>query len=152
MVITFCGHSNFVKAEEHEQKILDFLQEKVGNAPCDFYLGGYGAFDNFAYSCCKKYKENHSNVSLIFVSPYMTVEYQKNHLEYQKTRYDCIVYPEIENKPPKFAIYYRNRYMVEKADYILAFVKYDFGGAYQAYKYAKRKGKQIYNLAEFEKI
>ena len=107
MIITFCGHSQFTRTEEYEQKILAFLEEKVGDNPADFYLGGYGSFDSFAYDCCKKYKAIHPGVSLIFITPYMTVEYQQNHLEYQKTRYDEIIYPEIEDKPPRFAITYR---------------------------------------------
>ena len=65
----------------------------------------------------------------------------------QSLKYDSIIYPEIENKPRKFAIFYRNRYMVEKADYVVAYVEHSWGGAYQAYKYAKGKGKSVYNLA-----
>ena len=37
--------------------------------------------------------------------------------------------------------------MVEKADYVVAYVEHSWGGAYQAYKYAKGKGKSVYNLA-----
>ncbi|MBQ8416126.1 MAG: hypothetical protein IJX13_04405 [Clostridia bacterium] len=150
MIVTFCGHSHFSKSEEYEQKILSFFGDKVGNQPADMYLGGYGDFDNFAYSCCKKYKETHPDISLVFVTPYLTVEYQRNHLDYQQTRYDSILYPEIEDKPPRFAISYRNKYMVEKADYVVAYVDHDWGGAYTTYKHAKRKGKEILNLANFE--
>lgn len=103
MIVTFCGHTQFSKSEEYEQQILAFLEEKVGDQPADMYLGGYGSFDSFAYDCCKKYKETHPNVSLVFVTPYLTIDYQKNHLDYQKTRYDSILYPEIEDKPKRYA-------------------------------------------------
>jgi uncharacterized phage-like protein YoqJ len=147
MIVTFCGHAQFSKSKEYEQKILAFLEEKVGNQPADMYLGGYGSFDSFAYDCCKKFKETHPNVSLVLVTPYLTVEYQKNHLDYQKTKYDFILYPEIEDKPKRYAIAYRNKYMVEKADFEVAYVSHDCGGAYTTYKHAKRKGKAIFNLA-----
>lgn len=150
MIITFCGHANFKKSDELERRILDFLEERVGDNPAEMYLGGYGNFDTFAYDCCKKYKATHSNISLVFVTPYLTAEYQQNHLKYQKARYDSIVYPDLEKKPPKFAILYRNKYMVEKADYVLAYVSHDWGGAYTTYKHAKRKGKEILNLADFQ--
>ena len=88
MTVTFFGHADFLGSEEYEQKILAFLEEKVGDQPADMYLGGYGDFDDFAYDCCNKYKKIHPKVSLIFVTPYLTVEYQKNHLKYQNTRYD----------------------------------------------------------------
>ena len=109
MIIIFCGHSQFSKTWEHENNVMDFLEKNVGNEPADFYLGGYGNFDNFAYDCCQKYKQRHSNVSLIFVTPYITIEYQKRRLENLEKLYDGIIYPEIEEKPLKFAILYRNR-------------------------------------------
>ena len=149
MIVTFCGHARFSKSEEHEQQILAFLEEKIGDQPADMYLGGYGSFDSFAYDCCKKYKETHPSVSLVFVTPYMTIDYQKNHLNYQNARYDSILYPEIEDKPKRYAITYRNKYMVEKADYVVAYVSHDSGGAYTAYKHAKRNSKAIFNLANF---
>mgnify|MGYP003426151204 FL=1 len=150
MIVTFFFFSHFSKSEEYEQQILAFLEEKVGDQPADMYLGGYGSFDSFAYDCCKKYKETHPNISLVFVTPYLSIDYQKNHLEYQKARYDSILYPEIEDKPKRYAITYRNKYMVEKADYVVAYVSHDWGGAYTTYKHAKRKGKEIFNLAKFE--
>ena len=148
MIITFCGHADFDKNREYEEKLLDFIEEKVGNEAVEFYLGGYGAFDRFAYDCCNKYKRSHPNVSLVLVTPYMTVEYQQNHLEYEKARYDAIIYPDIEDKPPRFAISYRNKYMVEAADCVVAYVCRRFGGAFATYQHAKRKGKEIFNLAE----
>lgn len=114
------------------------------------YLGGYGDFDDFAYDCCKKYKKSHPNVTLVYVTPYITVEYQKKHLNCEKKRYDLILYPEIESIPKRYAITYRNKYMAEKADYIVAYVSHAWGGAYTMFKYAKRKGKEIFNLADFE--
>ena len=99
MIVTFCGHSAFCGTVEQEEKILDFLEENIGDSHADMYLGGYGDFDEFAYNCCKKYKKTHPNTSLVFVTPYITEDYQRNHLDYQRTRYDAILYPEIENKP-----------------------------------------------------
>ena len=146
MVLTFCGHSQFPKSEEYAQKILAFLEEKVGDKQTDMYLGGYGEFDSFAYECCKKYKERRPNISLVFVTPYLRNE----HLCEEGKAYDLILYPEIEDKPQWYAIAYRNKYMIEKAEYVVAYVAHDWGGAYTTYKYAKRKGKPIFNLADFE--
>ena len=150
MIVTFCGHACFHKTEEYERKMLGFLEEKVGSQAADMYLGGYGAFDSFAYDCCKKYQETHPKVSLLFITPYMTVKYQKNQLHYKQMIYDGIIYPEIENKPTKFAIFYRNKWMMEKADYVVAYVEHDWGRAYAIYKYAKRMGKVIFNITDFE--
>ena len=147
MIVAFCGHAQFHKTEEYEKKMIDLLEERVGDQAADMYLGGYGCFDNFAYECCKKFKEIHPKVSLVFVSPYLTVEYQQNHLNYQKTRYDSIIYPEIENKPKRYAIIYRNKYMVEKADFVVSYITHHWGGAYKTYRYAKQKKKLIFNIS-----
>ena len=150
MIITFCGHGNFQKTEEYKKRLLSFFEERIGDDAADFYLGGYGNFDSFAYDCAKEYKAKHPKTSLVFITPYFDLSYQKKHLEDIKLRYDDIIYPEIEDKPRKFAITYRNRYMVESADCVVAYIDHDWGGAYQTYKHAKRKGKYIFNLAEFE--
>ena len=62
MIIAFCGHADFKRAEEYECRILAFLEEKVGDDSADMYLGNYGEFDHFAYDCCKKYKVTHPNL------------------------------------------------------------------------------------------
>lgn len=150
MIVTFCGHADYCRTKEHEQKILAFLEEKIGNQPADIYLGGYGNFDEFAYDLCKEYKKSHSNVSLQFITPYISESYQRNRLKYEKCRYDGIIYPEIEYKPPRFAISYRNRWMVEKADFVVAYINHEWGGAYKTYVYAKEKEKIIFNLGEIQ--
>ena len=150
MIITFCGHSDFKASEEYERKILNFLCKNVGNSPAQIYLGEYGNFDKFAYRCCKKYKETHPNILLIFVTPYITVEYQKNHIEPLRKIYDEIIYPEIENRPLRFAIIYRNKWMIDKADYVICGIAHNWGGAYKTYQYATRKKKFIFNVFDNE--
>ena len=58
MVITFCGHSKYEGSEKDEIKILELLNQKAGNNPVDFFLGGYGGFDWFTYRCAKKFQKN----------------------------------------------------------------------------------------------
>ena len=150
MIITFCGHSNFLSSVEYEEKILRLLEELVRDSHADIYLGGYGEFDNFAYRCCKKFQQHHKNISIVFITPYITLEYQKHHLNVLKDLYDSIIYPQIEDKPLRFAITYRNRWMIEKADFVISYISYKKGGAYATYKYAKSKGKIIFNLGKYQ--
>ena len=72
-------------------------------------------------------------------------------MEYCNRIYDETVYPEIEKKPLRFAIVYRNRWMVEMADYVVAYINRDWGGAYKTYEHAKRKKKPIFNIGSLEK-
>ena len=148
MNIVFCGHSDFCASKGLEEKMLDCLEKRIEGEAVNFLLGGYGNFDRFSFICAKKYKEKHSTAKLIFVTAYLTEEYQKNHLQIKRKIYDEILYPPLEDKPLRFAIYYRNRYMIEQADFIVAFMEREFGGAYQAYAYAKKLGKEIVDLNE----
>lgn len=150
MVITFFGHSSFSATKELEDKLISLLEATAGDGEAEMYLGGYGGFDDFVYACCKKYKATHPSVSLVFVTPYITLEYQKNHLAHKSKLYDCVVYPEIEDKPLRFAITYRNRYMAERADVVITYINHSHGGAYKSYKHAMKMKKNIINLGKLQ--
>ena len=148
MIVTFCGHSQYTGSGEDEKKILSLLSELIGDDHAELYLGGYGSFDEFARQCGKKYQESHPNTKLILVTPYITLDHQKNHLDNSKYLYDEILYPNLEDKPLKFAISYRNKWMVEQSDCVIAYITHDWGGAYKTYRYAQRKKKPLFNISE----
>ena len=143
MVITFCGHSKYEGTAEDEIKILKLLNQKAGNSSVEFFLGGYGGFDWFAYRCAKKFQKEHEEAKVIWITPYLNSSLSDD----KKNRFDLIVYPELEKIPLKYAIVYRNRWMVEQADIVISYIINQYGGAYAMYQYAKRKNKEIYNIA-----
>ena len=149
MIVTFCGHGDYSQYDSYHDQMMELLEQVVGDQPCDFYLGGYGNFDAFARDCCAEYKRTHPHVRLIFVRPYLT-ETRRHDKEYIESNFDGSVYPEIENTPRRFAISHRNRWMVEKADAVIAFVEHHFGGSYKTYHCAKAKKKPIYNLSPYD--
>ena len=148
MTVAFCGHSEYTPSNADEKKILALLEKLIGDRDAEILLGGYGFFDEFARKCSKKYQETRPNAKLIFVTPYVTLDYQKNHLDYVKNLYDGIACPELEKVPLKFAISYRNKWMVEQADYVIAYITHTWGGAYQTYKHAQRKKKPLFNITD----
>ena len=150
MVIAFFGHAHYFQRDDDERKILYLLKDRVEDEPSELYFGGYGQFDSFAARCGRKYKQEHPNTRLIFITPYITVEYQKNQLEYARYMYDDIIYPALERVPLRFAIPHRNRWMAESADLVICYVNCTWGGAYKACLHAKKKGKEIINLAGME--
>ena len=144
MTVTFCGHSDFVPSTAMEARLLSVLASQIGDSPAELLLGGYGNFDRFALRCGKIFQQTHPQVSLIYVTPYMVTERQTS----VGAEYDGIVYPPLENVPPRYAILHRNRYMVERADLVIACITRSRGGAYQTYLHARRKGKAMINLAD----
>ncbi len=150
MRITFCGHGKFSYCKDDEARLLEYLENRISGQDVEFYFGADGSFDSFVLSCCRKYKEQHGNARLIFVTPYISLEYQRSHIDYIADKCDEIIYPDLERVLPKFAIIYRNRYMVDKCDILVSYVNREYGGAYKTYSYAMKKNKEIYNLGRLK--
>ena len=143
MIVSFFGHYDFQNNGIYEKRLLSLI-EKIDAPSLNFYLGGYGNFDNFTYSICKNYKVNH-NCKLVYITPYLN----KNLQDYA-LKYDEIIYPALENVPLKYSIVQRNKWIVDKSDYIFFYVSHTFGGAYRMLEYAKRKGKPFLNLYDYK--
>ena len=101
-----------------------------------FYLGGYGEFDQMAAREVQRQKQRHPQVRSILVTPYLSRKIPAG-------LYDETVYPPLETVPPKLAILRRNQWMVEHAETVVAYVLYDWGGAAAALQYAEKKKKRI---------
>ena len=146
MIITFCGHSDFLFSDEEKEKLKQILINEITKNPtCKFYLGGYGNFDGLCLRTLKELKNDFPEIELIFITPYLDKNYSK--LEFAKYHYDDVIFPPLESVPRKFAILKRNEWMVEETDLVIAYVMYSWGGAVKTLEYAKRKKKTIINLA-----
>lgn len=149
-VCTFAGHR-----EVYQANIADRLDEAIAQIietdnSFRFLVGGMGDFDGMCSSAVrrakKKYPDKH--ISLELVLPYLTQELNENK-SYYEISYDDVVVPiELAGVHYKSAITKRNRWMVEKSNWMIAFVYRDFGGAYTTLRYAEKKGLQIINLAK----
>lgn len=101
-----------------------------------FYVGNSGGFDVTALSVLEALKDKH-DIEINTVLAYMPKEPCANGL-----------LPDgIEAVPPRFALDYRNNYMLSKSDVVVCYVTTDFGGAAKFVKLAFRRGKRVINLA-----
>lgn len=152
MIIVFIGHSSLNHESGLYEKVKKAIIDNINNTDgISFYCGGYGNFDSLCARICHKIKEQHPKHETVLITPYITESHQKRLQALLNTNlYDAVIYPPLENAPLRFAISKRNEWMVTNADLIIAFVKYSYGGAYTALKYAKKLGKPIANLAQQE--
>lgn len=149
MKTTFCGHAKYIFSEKEIQLFKNLLLEHVEKYPCcEFFLGNYGNFDRLAFLLLSKIKESFPNIKLIFVTPYIDENYSK--LKNAKEIFDEIIYPPLEKVPKRFAISKRNEWMIDNSNYLFAFVKATYGGAYKSLEYAKRKNIPFTNVATIE--
>ena len=146
MIITCCGHSSYSFSEEQIKLISNTFELllKTGEN-CSFYLGRYGDFDLTCHACLTSLKNKYSNLTLVFVTPYIDCNYTK--LKTAKDYYDQVIYPPLETVPKKLCIIRRNEWMVDQADLVISFVKYR-GGAEKTLNYAIRKKKKIIDLTK----
>ena len=142
MNLCFFGHSDFEKTPEIEKEVIDFLEMHI--SPCDatFLLGEHGNFDFFAYQCCCRYKKAHPTAQIEVIIPYRNLDVRIAELP----MVDHIVYPNLDHIPKKFAILYRNSWMIKQSDLIVSYVNYHRGGAYQATQKALKMGKPVKNF------
>ena len=144
---TFCGHSRiYGQSEFVKKKFLSTVENLIisGKADC-FLIGNYGNFDSIAASACLSLKKKYPYITVSLVLPY----YRPHLDDCTKERYnkfDYVITPELEKAPYKYRIIKANEYMVDQSDTVIAYVKYD-GGAATALAYARKRKRQIINLA-----
>lgn len=147
---TFAGHREIL-LEGIEEKLRATIEEvlKKDTEIC-FYIGGMGEFDRMCEHMVRKCKSEHPDkrIFLVLVEPYMKQSINTNGFLLMK-QYDEIIIPtEWAGCHYKQAITYRNRWMVDHSQYLIACVYRKNGGAYTTLKYAIKKGIQIENLYE----
>ena len=136
MIVTFCGHSTVHPREPVEAWLRETVAALIARGADKFYLGGYGAFDEMAASVVCELKKEYPDIASVLVLPYLD-------RKVSATNYNYTTYPPLEKVPKRFAISKRNQWMVLNSDILVAYVKYDWGGAAATLRFAKREGKEI---------
>lgn len=146
MKCTFFGHSN--TSWEVQPKLEAVLIDLIENYNVDiFYVGNHGNFDLMVKNTLKRMKLDYPHINYMVVLAYMP---GKND-EFNNEDYSDTIYPDgLENIPPKYAIPKRNRWMINKSDYVITYVKYTIGGAAKFKELAEKKGKTVLNLATLD--
>lgn len=138
MTVTFFGHNDTPKEIEAPLKavLIDLIENHKAT---EFYVGNNGNFDTMVHRQLGKLSYiYHINYSIVLA--YLPV----NNIYGNNT-----VYPEgIETVPKRFAISYRNKWMIEQLDTVVTYVIRSFGGARQFKDIAKKKGKKVIELSE----
>ena len=141
MTVTFFGHKDTPK--EIEPTLRTTLVDLIENhgAP-EFYVGNNGNFDTMVRRQLEYLSQSYS-ITYNVVLAYLPVK---------KSEYDDFtntLLPEgIETVPKRFAISYRNKWMVEQSDVVVTYVTHSFGGAAQFKAMAERQGKTVIELSE----
>ena len=138
-VCTFFGHRDCIGLSK--QRLEEAIEDLILNHDVDlFYVGNEGLFDALVhwvlFAMKKKYPHIHYAVVLAYPPKNRPGE-----------DYSGTLLPEgIEEIHPKYAIVWRNRWMLQRADCVITYVTHSWGGAAWFAEEAKRQSKRIINL------
>ncbi len=139
MVCTFFGHKDAPKEIEPTLRstLIDLIENKNVTV---FYVGNNGNFDTMV----RRQLEDLSQTYPITYSVVLA------YLPTEKNKYDKLtntIYPEgLETVPKRFAIPWRNKWMIQQSDVVVTYVTHNFGGAAQFKEMAEKQNKTIINL------
>lgn len=143
-VCSFCGHSSV--PESVKAPLIEAIEALITENKVDcFYVGNHGGFDRMVLSALHEAKERHPSMQYAVVLAYMPGKKP----EYQYADDAETIYPDgLEAVPRRYAITHRNRWLVDQAEYLIAYIDHDYGGAAQTLRYARgKKTVQIINIA-----
>lgn len=102
-----------------------------------FYVGHQGGFDNLVRGVLRELEQEYSKVRYAVVLAYMPSEGSTS---------DTMLPEGIELVHPRYAISWRNNWMLQQSDFVVAYVSHSWGGAAQYVQKAIRSGKTVINL------
>lgn len=141
-VCTFFGHHDC--PAEVKPKLREILADLIENHSVDmFYVGNKGAFDWMVRSVLRELAQEYLHIQYAIVLERLPVK----HSEDDSEDYSDTMLPEgIEEVPPRFAIVWRNKWMLRQADYVVTYVTHSWGGAAQFAEMAVRQQKTVINV------
>ena len=144
MTVAFFGHKDC--PDSIKPKLLETIKSQIRQGALQFYVGNYGNFDAMALSCLRILKQEYTEIRYAIVLAYLPGN-SKAYLPEET------LFPDgIESAPKRFAIDYCNRWMLDHANTIIAYVSRSYGGAAKYVEKANNKNKTVINLAENELI
>ncbi len=151
--VSFFGHREVERVAVIESKLDQLLHDLITQKQyVEFLVGRDGEFDLLAASAIRRAVKQYGcgNTSIILVLPYMKAEYLDNKQSYLSYYDEVEICSESSNAHYKSAIQLRIRSMVDRSDLVVCCIQHKSGGAYRTMQYAKKQGKQVRNLADYQ--
>ena len=137
MICTFFGHR---ECPELQPYIKAVLKELIHHHQVDtFLVGNNGHFDRQVRSVLKELSRELPQVRYAVVLSRMPTG------KLEDTG-DTMLPEGIEAVHPRFSIDWRNRWMLEQADYVLTHIRHDWGGAWKYAQLARKRNKHVINI------
>ena len=141
-VCTFFGHRDC--PDTIKPKLREVLVDLISNHDVDiFYVGHQGQFDAYVRSALRGLKQEYPHIQYAVVLAHMPGK-QNEYDDYSDT-----MLPEgNESVHPRYAISWRNNWMLKQSCYVVTYITHTWGGAYRFEKKAVAENKLIINLGD----
>lgn len=143
MTCCFFGHKDTPSTIKPslEAAVVDLIENHNADS---FLVGHQGSFDYMVLGVLRNLKQRYPNISYNVVLAYMPGE----KTEWEFFAPEETIYPEgLESVHPRFAISWRNKWLVKESDTVICNISHSWGGAAQYVELAQKKNKRIINLA-----
>ena len=140
MTVTFFGHRDAPKEIEPTLRttLINLIEQENAR---EFYVGNNGNFDAMVRRQLEDLSKAYE-INFTVVLAYLP-EDRREHDNLTNT-----IYPEgIESVPKRFAISWRNKWMLKQADTVITYVIHPSSGAWEFEKLAVKQGKRVINIA-----
>jgi len=139
---TFFGHSLCPNGivPKLQSAIIELIEKHGVDT---FYVGNHGQYDALVRHVLRQLKKEYPHITYSVVLAYLPQGYGQAYNEH----FSDTLYPEgIELIHPRFAISWRNRWLLEQSGYVITYITHSWGGAAQFAQKAKRQNKTVINL------
>ena len=146
-VCTFFGHRDCPSSIE--PKLRETLTDLIESHNVDrFYVGNHGAFDAMVRNTLRELKTTYPHIDYAVVLAYLPTKQS----EFDPRDFSDTVLPEgIESVPKRYAISWRNNWMLKQADYVVTYITHSWGGAAQFTEKAECQNKVLVNLTSISR-
>lgn len=138
-VCTFFGHHDCSSAIKPKLKavLIDLIET---HAVHTFYVGNHGAFDSLVRSTLQELTQVYPHIRFTVILAYLPTK---------QVGFPCenLLPDGIENVPKRFAISYRNKWMLKQSDFVVTYITHPWGGAAKFAELAEEQKKTVINLA-----
>lgn len=139
---TFFGHREC--PDSIKPKLKKVMIDLINDHDVDmFYVGNQGRFDTIVRGVLRELKKEYPRINYAVVLAYIPGK---------QTEYDGYtdtMLPEgIEAVHPRYAISWRNNWMLQQSDYVVTYITHSWGGAAQYADKARRQKKTVINISD----
>ena len=142
MICSFFGHRKV--ADGLAQVLFRELSAIIETANTDitFYVGDKGQFDRLVQMTLVSLKDKHPDIKVYVILDYIPVGYKNYH------GLPTLIPETVERAPKRFAMSYRNRWMINECDLAVVYYYDVTGNTRKHVDMLERKKKTIINIAD----